>query len=121
MSIAIETLPPPEPAAIAVDDDASDDDPYAVFVRTLAEVAVASGATLDAGAIDALLQSDAVATAWRAILRGESEDFSKCAATLDEWAASALASILSAPQKAAQLRRELRARGVAAFGLIDAA
>jgi hypothetical protein len=75
---------------------------------------------MDAATIDALLESDAVATAWRAILRGESEDFSKCAATLDEWAANALASILSAPQKAGQLRRELRARGVAAFGLIDA-
>jgi hypothetical protein len=120
LSIEIEASPEPEPAEVLASAEPADDDPYALFVRTLAEVAVASGATMDAATIDALLESDAVATAWRAILRGESEDFSKCAATLDEWAANALASILSAPQKAGQLRRELRARGVAAFGLIDA-
>jgi hypothetical protein len=117
-SLEIEVHAEPEPAAA---EETVDDDPYAHFIRTLAEVAVASGATMDARTIDALLESDAVATAWRAILRGESEDFSKCAATLDEWAAKALASILSAPQEADQLRRELRARGVAAFGLVDAA
>jgi hypothetical protein len=98
-----------------------DDDAYALFIRKLAEVAVASGATMDAASIDALLGTDAVATAWRAILRGESEDFSTCGGALDEWAAAALASMMSAPHKIAQIRRELRARGVAAFGLIEAA
>jgi hypothetical protein len=122
LSFELEAATEPELAVDAASDDpGDDDDPYALFLRTLAEVAIASGATMDAPTIDALLASDAVATAWRAILRGESEDFSKCAGTLDEWAANALASILSAPQKAGQLRRELRARGVAAFGLIDAA
>jgi hypothetical protein len=100
---------------------AADDDAYALFIRKLAEVAVASGATMDAASIDALLGTDAVATAWRAILRGESEDFSTCGGALDEWAAAALASMMSAPHKIAQIRRELRARGVAAFGLIEAA
>jgi hypothetical protein len=101
----------------ATDDD---DDAYAIFIRKLAEVAVASGATMDAASIDALLGTDAVAAAWRAILRGESEDFSTCGGALDEWAATALASMMSAPHKIAQIRRELRARGVAAFGLIEA-
>jgi hypothetical protein len=113
----------PEPLALeeTLAEDASDDDPYTVFIRKLAEVAVAAGATMDAASIDALLGTDAVATAWRAILRGESEDFSTCRGALDEWAATALASMMSAPHKLAQIRRELRARGVAAFGLIEAA
>ncbi len=61
--------------------------------------------------------------AWQAILRGESEDFSACAsATLDEWAANAIARVLGSPSRAESLRKELRRRGVAAFGLVaDAA
>jgi hypothetical protein len=61
--------------------------------------------------------------AWQGILRGESEDFAACGgAALDEWAAGALARVLGSPSKAEGLRRELRARGVAAFGLLaDAA
>jgi hypothetical protein len=59
--------------------------------------------------------------AWQAILRGESEDFSQCA-SLDAWAADVLSRVLSAPARADGIRRELRGRGVAAFGLIaDAA
>jgi hypothetical protein len=112
---AAEIAAPAEPGESAADDDA-----YALFIRKLAEVAVASGVTMDAASIDALLGTDAVATAWRAILRGESEDYSTCGGALDEWAAAALASMMSAPHKIAQIRRELRARGVAAFGLIEA-
>jgi hypothetical protein len=37
---------------------------------------------------------------------------------LDEWAALLIASAMGAPGRAAELRRELRARGVAAFGLV---
>jgi hypothetical protein len=61
--------------------------------------------------------------AWQGILRGESEDFAACGgAALDEWAAGVLARVLASPSKAEGLRRELRARGVAAFGLLaDAA
>jgi hypothetical protein len=40
---------------------------------------------------------------------------------LDEWAADVLARLFGAPDRSAQLRRELRGRGVAAFGLIEAA
>ncbi len=63
-----------------------------------------------------------VAIAWSRVLRGESDDISGCGpATLDEWSAELLARLLAAPQKASQLRRELRSRGIAAFGMVDAA
>jgi hypothetical protein len=56
---------------------------------------------------------------WQGILRGESEDFAACGGgALDEWAASVLARVLGSPSKAESLRRELRGRGVAAFGLL---
>lgn len=64
----------------------------------------------------------AVTNAWKAILRGTSDDFSACGgAMLDEWASDLLARLLGAADRGAQLRRELRNRGVAAFGLIEAA
>ncbi len=60
--------------------------------------------------------------AWRAMLAGTSDDFAACGnAMLDEWAAELLARLLGAPSKATALRRELRSRGVAAFGLVEAA
>jgi hypothetical protein len=60
--------------------------------------------------------------AWRAILLGTSDDFAACGgAMLDEWAADLLARLLGAPGRATALRRDLRARGVAAFGLVEAA
>lgn len=60
--------------------------------------------------------------AWRAILLGTSDDFAACGgAMLDEWAADLLARLLGAPSRATALRRELRSRGVAAFGLVEAA
>jgi hypothetical protein len=60
--------------------------------------------------------------AWRAILRGDSEDFSSCGSRmLDEWAADLVACLVLAPAKTEGLRRQLRTRGVAAFGLVLAA
>ncbi len=62
------------------------------------------------------------AAAWRAILRGDSEDFSSCGTRmLDEWAADLVACLVAAPAKTERLRRELRTRGIAAFGLVLAA
>jgi hypothetical protein len=62
------------------------------------------------------------AHAWRAILRGDSEDMSECGPRmLDEWAADLVARLIAAPARTEQLRRELRTRGVAAFGLVLAA
>jgi hypothetical protein len=61
--------------------------------------------------------------AWQGILRGESEDFGPCGAvTLDEWSANVVASVLGTASRAEGIRRDLRRRGVAAFGFIaDAA
>jgi hypothetical protein len=60
--------------------------------------------------------------AWRAILGGTSDDFGACGnPMLDEWASDLLARLLGAPSRAASLRRDLRTRGVAAFGLVEAA
>jgi hypothetical protein len=87
--------------------------------------ALASGKLLDL--TDSGLQRSEALTnrvlAWRGILRGESEDFGACGgATLDEWAADVVARALGNPARAEGIRRELRRRGVAAFGLVaDAA
>ena len=60
--------------------------------------------------------------AWQGILRGESEDYAACgSATLDEWAADLVARVLGSAARAGSIRRDLRNRGVAAFGLVAAA
>jgi hypothetical protein len=62
------------------------------------------------------------ALAWGGILRSESDDFAAAGgAMLDEWCASVIAMVLGQPMRADGLKRELRRRGVAAFGLIDQA
>jgi hypothetical protein len=61
----------------------------------------------------------ALVLAWQGILRGESEDFGPCgAATLDEWSANLVARVLGLASRAEGIRRELRRRGVAAFGFL---
>ena len=92
-------------------------------MRKLAEVALAAGGSDAAALVPSALADEATARAWRAIINGESEDFAACGAKpLDEWASELVARLVSAPGRAAQLRRELRARGIAAFGLVlDAA
>jgi hypothetical protein len=118
-AIAIETIVAgEEPEKIEEAPAPPAEDPYAAFLRVLVEAATACGGAIRVAAIEASFAADPVAAAWRAILRAESEDFSLCATTLDEWAANALAGLLGAPSKGAQLRRELRARGVAAFGMV---
>lgn len=63
-----------------------------------------------------------VATEWRSILSGEGGDLSNCGArTLDEWSADWIARMIGAPQELHALQRELRLRGVAAFGFVAAA
>jgi hypothetical protein len=60
--------------------------------------------------------------AWQGILRGESEDFSLADGgalePLDEWAADLLARVVGPPARAEGIRRDLRRRGIAAFGLV---
>ena len=132
-----------------------DEDPFAVLVRLLQEVAASAGASGEAGTLllgllgetrldgaaltaaplESLIagghvdptpsgnrRSEALTRtvlAWRSILRGESEDFAACGSLpLDEWAADLVARALGNPAQKAALRRELRGRGLAAFGLV---
>lgn len=61
-------------------------------------------------------------SAWRAVLRGQSNDFSACGtSTLDAWAADLLKAFGVGRDGRVDVRRELRRRGVAAFGMILAA
>lgn len=83
--------------------------------QALAEAGIARGTEATATFV-------AQTHAWRAILDGSSDDFSACGdAMLDEWSAELIARLLGAPLRATALRRELRERGVAAFGLVEAA
>ncbi len=59
------------------------------------------------------------AQAWRSAIAGEEPDFSACGTEmLDEWSATVVSGLLGAPARKEPLRRQLRSRGVAAFGLL---
>jgi hypothetical protein len=108
-----------------------------MLVAVLEEVARAAGADdamlatllcllgrtrLDAAAPETHHTLRTQALAWQGILRGESEDFAACgAAMLDEWSAALIAGVLGQNARADGLKRELRRRGVAAFGLVEQA
>ncbi len=96
------------------------------------------GEALDERAAEALIAGDVIVRstrgfarsptftakvlAWQGILRGESEDFALpdggALEPLDEWAADLLARIVGPPARADGIRRDLRRRGIAAFGLV---
>lgn len=62
------------------------------------------------------------AAAWRSVLRGATSDFSACGdSTLDGWTADLLKAFGVGQGTATDVRRELRRRGVAAFGMLLAA
>jgi hypothetical protein len=122
----------PEPPALPASDD-----PFAVLVAAVEDVARLAGADDAAMATLASLLGRAridpaapatshalraQALAWQGILRGESEDFGACGGSmLDEWCAALVAGLLGQPVRADGLKRELRRRGVAAFGLVEQA
>lgn len=58
---------------------------------------------------------------WKTLLSAESEDFSSCAETLDDWATRLVGALLPNPAPVKDIRRELRRKGVAAFGMLAAA
>jgi hypothetical protein len=129
--------PPPEPVHEEHQEPPAPDDPYLTLVRVLEDVATGAGADeaamatlrtlvghlrIEAGASPDHQRVREQALAWQGILRGESEDFSPCGpAMLDEWSAALVALALGQPARAEMLKRELRRRGVAAFGLVDQA
>jgi hypothetical protein len=61
------------------------------------------------------------ASSWKTLLSAESEDFSSCAETLDDWATRLVSALLPNPAPVKDVRRELRRKGVAAFGMLAAA
>ena len=114
----------PAPARLATSDD------HVRLFAILADVALQSGMTRAAAllasddSIMSALPADLArsAAAWRDVLAGTSDDYAACGdLPLDEWAASVLATLAGAPERAIELRRELRARGLAAFGIVDRA
>lgn len=124
----------PQPQSVAADAPEATDDPFLALTQVLESVARASGgseaavaalrivlgqARVTAETGDELLVLREQAAAWQGILRGDSEDFSACGvASLDEWSSIAVARCLGEMARADGLRRELRRRGVAAFGLV---
>jgi hypothetical protein len=64
-----------------------------------------------------------IAQAWRDVLDGANGDLSACGSTtLDVWGAEIVAALVSSPrERTDDLRRALRQRGVAAFGMLAAA
>jgi hypothetical protein len=59
-------------------------------------------------------------SAWQRMLRGESGDLAVCGeATLDGWTADLIARLVAKPSMAQTIRRDLRRRGIAAFGMLD--
>jgi hypothetical protein len=108
-------------------------DPFNVFVATLAVACIAVDELVAAAEIPDVFFREALPPdtgpgkleelrAWRQILRGESDDLAPCGPLpLDEWSASLLARLCQKDTKMHALRRELRARGIAAYGLVDAA
>ena len=59
-------------------------------------------------------------SAWQKMLRGESGDLGVCGdATLDGWTADLVARVIAKPTLVSAIRRDLRRRGIAAFGMLD--
>lgn len=120
---------PPAPGAGA----AAEATPAAALLAILAATVEAHGGEDARARLLALLDTgpDGAAPAarlargyrgWARTLAGEDVDFAETGGTmLDEWAALACSAALGEGVAVTALRRELRARGVAAFGLVDAA
>jgi hypothetical protein len=67
------------------------------------------------------VSQESSASAWRAVLAGTSEDYAGCGSNaLDEWAASVVSRV-TRDGRTDVIRRELRQRGVAAFGFLASA
>jgi hypothetical protein len=123
-----------ESVDVMADVKAEPDDPFLALVDVLEAVARGAGAgdaalaslrlvlgreRVTEGTSDELLVLREQAAAWQAVLRGESEDFAACGVpSLDEWSSLVVARTLGEMNRAEALRRELRRRGVAAFGLV---
>jgi hypothetical protein len=91
------------------------------FDRTAIDRLVAQGLA-EQGAAGAIPSTNFRTTigVWQRVLRGEPADLSECGgAMLDQWTADFVATLLGAPaSRSDDLRRQLRRKGVAAFGML---
>lgn len=140
-----------EPVAPGGEESATlEPDPFRTLVSVLASVAERHGGAASSIVVTRLLEGDACPDApqavvdgglvdaagegtfregfarqrraWSAVLRGESDDLEACGgATLDEFATEVVSRALGHPERAHELRKEIRSRGIAAFGIIEAA
>ena len=147
--VALADDPVAASAEASVQDVPAEHDPCRTLASVLASVAERHGGAASSIVVTRLLEGDACPDApqavvdgglveagegtfregfarqrraWSAVLRGESDDLEACGgATLDEFATEVVSRALGHPERALELRKEIRSRGIAAFGIIEAA
>lgn len=88
-----------------------------------ARAALLDGNILEAtdGGVHATAWFVRTSSAWQSMLRGEGGNLAECGeSTLDDWTADLIARLVAKPGMASTIRRDLRRRGIAAFGMLDA-
>ena len=96
--------------------------PAPLELSDLARTALCDGNILEAteGGIHATAWFMRTSSAWQKMLRGEAENLAVCGeSTLDGWTADLIACLVAKPAMASTIRRDLRRRGIAAFGMLD--
>ena len=96
--------------------------PAPLELSDLARTALCDGNILEAteGGIHATAWFMRTSSAWQKMLRGEAENLAVCGeSTLDGWTADLIACLVAKPAMASAIRRDLRRRGIAAFGMLD--
>ncbi|HVU03358.1 MAG TPA: hypothetical protein VHE30_16475 [Polyangiaceae bacterium] len=89
---------------------------------TVQSLALAKIAESHGGAVRLRDEFQLTARAWRDVLRGTTQDLGACGtSTLDGWASDLLRAFGVGREGRVDVRRELRRRGVAAFGMLRAA
>jgi hypothetical protein len=88
-----------------------------------ARAALFDGNILEAsnGDVHATAWFASTSSAWQRMLRGEEGNLAVCGdSTLDGWTADLIARLVAKPALASAIRRDLRRRGIAAFGMLEA-
>jgi hypothetical protein len=87
-----------------------------------ARAALLDGNILEAteGGVHATAWFARTSSAWQSMLRGDGGNLAECGeSTLDGWTADLIARLVAKPNMASTIRRDLRRRGIAAFGMLD--
>ena len=96
--------------------------PAPLELSDLARAALLDGNILEATeeGVHATAWFTRTSSAWQKMLRGEAENLAVCGeSTLDGWTADLIACLVAKPAMASAIRRDLRRRGIAAFGMLD--